>query len=128
MMEDIEFEEKVDIDDLVLPSKPMESAEIEIIDIKQEDLEEEKQNAAFESDHDVGKKFKVEMEEDILRLCEELDKEKSENSATDFKLTRLIRIRKFVENIHWKNLMKSNLFHTNFVTSPSFKSFEHLYK
>ena len=38
MMEDIEFEEKVDIDVLVLPSKPMKSAEIEINNIKQEPL------------------------------------------------------------------------------------------
>ena len=36
MMEDIEFEEKVDIDDLVLPFKPMKSEEIEINNIKQE--------------------------------------------------------------------------------------------
>ena len=40
MMENIDFEEKVAIDDLVLPSKPMEMAEIEINDIKQEPLEE----------------------------------------------------------------------------------------
>ena len=40
MMENIDFEYKVDIDDLVLPSKPMEMAEIEINDIKQEPLEE----------------------------------------------------------------------------------------
>ena len=33
-MEDIEFEEKVDVDDLVLPSKPTKSSEIEINDIK----------------------------------------------------------------------------------------------
>ena len=75
-MEDIEFEEKVDIDVLVLPSKPMKSAEIEINNIKQEPLEEEKQDATFESDH-VGKKFKVGKEENILKLREELDKEKS---------------------------------------------------
>ena len=35
MLENIEFEEKVDIDDLVLPSEPMKLAEIEI---KQEPL------------------------------------------------------------------------------------------
>ena len=121
-MENVEFEEKVDLDSLVLPSNPMKLAKIEINNFKQEPIEKEKQQVVFESDHDVGKEFKLKMEENILKLCEELDKEKSENSATDFKLTRLIRIRKFVENIHWKNLMKSNLFHTNFVTSPSFKS------
>ena len=37
MLENIEFEEKVDIDDLVLPSEPMKLAEIEI---KQEPLKE----------------------------------------------------------------------------------------
>ena len=84
MMEDIKFEEKVDIDDLVLPSKPIKMAKIEIDDIKQEPLEEENQHAVFESDPDVGKKFKVKMEENILKLCEELDKEKSESSAMDF--------------------------------------------
>ena len=59
MMEGTEFEEKVDIDDLVLPLKPTELAEIEINDIKQEPLEKENQHATSESDHDVAKKFKV---------------------------------------------------------------------
>ena len=54
-------EEKVNIDDLVLPSKPMKLAEIEINDIKKEPQEEEKQSASFESDHDVGKIFKLNM-------------------------------------------------------------------
>ena len=40
MMEYMEFEEKVDIDDLVLPPKPMKMIETEISDIKQEPLEE----------------------------------------------------------------------------------------
>ena len=99
MMEDIEFEEKVDIDDLVLPPKTIKVAEIEINDVKQEPLEEKKQNAACESDPDVGKNFKVKMEENILKLCEELDKEKSENSTMDFSQRRSLKIRKFVENI-----------------------------
>ena len=38
MMENMEFEEKVDIADLVLPSKPMKLEEIEINDIKQNHL------------------------------------------------------------------------------------------
>ena len=42
MIESIEFEEKVDIDDIVLPSKPMKMAVIEIKDIKQEPIEEQK--------------------------------------------------------------------------------------
>ena len=52
MMKDIEFEEKVDIDDLVLPSQPMKSAEIKINDIKQEPLEEGK-------NHYDRKKFRL---------------------------------------------------------------------
>ena len=50
MMENSEFEEKVNIDDLVLPSKLINLAEIEINDIKQEPIEMEKQHAVFESD------------------------------------------------------------------------------
>jgi hypothetical protein len=63
-------------------------AEIEINDIKQEPLEEENQHAAFESDHDAGEKFKLKMEDIILKLYEELDNEKSENSTSDFRLRR----------------------------------------
>ena len=87
MMEGIEFEEKVDIDDLVLPSKPMKQ------------VEKENQHAAFESDHDAGKKLKLKMKENILELYEELDKEKSENSTIDFSLGRSLKISQFVENI-----------------------------
>jgi hypothetical protein len=99
MMENIDFEEKVDIDDLVLPSKPMETAEIEINDIKQEPVEEEQQQAAFESNCDVKKSFKLKMEENILKLYEELDKEKSHQSTMDFSLRRSLKIRQFVEMI-----------------------------
>ena len=77
ILENTEFEEKVDIDNLLLPSKAMKSAEIEIHDIKQEPLEEEKKQTTFELDIDVGKKFKLKMEENILKLYVELDKEKS---------------------------------------------------
>ena len=74
-MENIEFEEKVDLDTLVLPSKPVRLVEIDINDIKQEPIEEEKQQTAFELDHDVQKEFKLKMEENV-KLSEELDKEK----------------------------------------------------
>ena len=50
MMEYMEFEEKVDIDDLVLPPKSMKMIETEISDIKQEPLEEENKHAVLESD------------------------------------------------------------------------------
>ena len=83
----LEFEEKVDIDDLVLPSKPMKQ------------VEKGNQHAAFESDHDEGKKLKLKMKENILKLYEELDKEKSENSTVDFSLRRLLKIRDFVEKV-----------------------------
>jgi hypothetical protein len=98
-MENVEFEEKVDLDTLVLASKPVRLAEIEINDIKQEPIEEEKQHTAFESDHDVQKEFKLKMEENILRMYQELDKEKSEGSSLDFSLRRSLKIRKFVEKI-----------------------------
>ena len=97
MMENTEFEEKVDIDDLVLPSKPTKMAEIEINDVKEEQIEE--QHATFESDQDIGKKIKLKMKENILKLCEELDKEKSVNSMVDFSLRRSIIISQFVEKI-----------------------------
>ena len=93
-----EFEEKVDIDDLVLTSKPLKLTEIKSDDcIKQEPFEEEEKLAAFESDHDIGKKFKLKMEENILKLYEELDAEKFKN--LDFSLKRLLKIREFVEKI-----------------------------
>ena len=95
----MKFEEKVDIDDLVLPSETMKLAEIEINNIKQEPVEEKEKNAAFESDHDEGKKFKLKMEESIVKLYEELDKEKYEDSMTDISLRRSLKIRQFVENI-----------------------------
>ena len=75
MIENIEFEEKVDIDDLVLPSKPMKMAVIEINDVKQEPIGEQKKQNAFQLHHDEGKKFKLSMEENILKLYEELDKD-----------------------------------------------------
>ena len=129
MMEDIEFEEKVDIDDLVLPSKPMELAEIEINDIiKQEPVEEKEQHAAFELDHDVGKKSKVKMEENILKLCKELDKEKSENSAMDFKLIRSLMIKQFVENIAQNDPMERNYEVKPFSCKLCDKSFLQVYE
>ena len=100
MMENTEFEEKVDIDDLVFPSKPINLSEIEIQDIKEEPLEEEEQHAVFESNHDLGMKFKLKMEENLLKLYEELDIEKSENSIVDFSLRRSLKIRQFVEKAY----------------------------
>ena len=98
MMKNSEFEEKNNIDDLVLPSNLINLAEIEIDDIKEEPIEEEKTPSIFETGHDVvavGKK--LQMEVNILKLYEELDKEKSENSTVDFSLKRSLKIRQFVE-------------------------------
>ena len=97
MMDKMEFEEKVDIDNLVLTSKPLKLAEIQINDIKQEPIEEEKKHNIFQWDHDEGNKFKLNMEENILELYEELDKEKFEHSTMDFNARRLLKIRQFVE-------------------------------
>ena len=100
MMENMEFEEKVNIDDLVLPSKPMKSVEIKINEIKQEPIiEEEKQYVYLESDYEAGNHFKLKVEENILKLCEELNKEKSEDSTMDFSLRISLKIRQFVEKI-----------------------------
>mgnify|MGYP001210342705 CR=1 FL=1 len=43
--------------------------------------------------------FKLKMEENILRIYQELDKEKSESSSLDFSLRRSLKIRKFVEKM-----------------------------
>ena len=68
-MENFEFEEKVDIDALVLPS---------------------------ESAHDRKKQYRLEIKETILKLYEELDREKCENSIVDFSQKRSLKI---IENI-----------------------------
>ena len=75
-MENEEVEEKVDLGTLVLPSKLVKSAEIEINGIKQEPIEEEKQHAAFESDHDVGNNLDSEDINSCLN-CENRFKSKS---------------------------------------------------
>ena len=69
MMENMEFEEKVNIADLVLPSKPMKLEDIEINDIKQEPLDKENPYVALKSDYDAGNNFRRKMEENILELC-----------------------------------------------------------
>ena len=79
MIENIEFEEKVDIDDM-----------------KQEPIEEQKKQNAFQLDHDEGKKFKLNMEENILELYEEFDKEKSENPMMDLRQRRSIKLRQLI--------------------------------
>ena len=83
----IEFEEKVDIEDLVLPSEPTKLTEMEILDIKKEPFEvyEEQKHVAFESAHVVRKEYKLKIEETILKLYEELDRKKYENPTMDLR-------------------------------------------
>ena len=59
MIENIKLEEEVDIDDLVLPSKPSNLSEFKIDDIKQEPLEEEGQQSAFEKHDSLGRHYKI---------------------------------------------------------------------
>ena len=88
LVDNIEFEEKVDIETLVLPSKPSNIPKTEP-DAKP--LNREINN---------GKNyFKLKMEKGILKLCQELDKEKSENPMMDLSQTRSLKIRQFIETI-----------------------------
>ena len=100
LMESIDFEEKVDIKDLILPSKPSKMDTLEILDVKEEPLEENK-CTAFESVHDRKKQYKLKIEDTILKLYEELDREKFENSMMDFSQRRSLRIREVVDQLEW---------------------------
>ena len=100
-MENVDFEEKVNIDDLVLPSEVIKMPKMEVVDIKQEPLEGLERNSAIvhegeklvQKTHDGKKQYKLEIEETILKLYEELDREKYENPMMDFSQRRLLRIR-----------------------------------
>ena len=102
-MENIEFEEKVDIDDLVLASELKKLPEMEIHAVKEEPFEgsvyEEEKCTASESAHDRKKQYKLEIEETILKLYEELDREKCENSTADFSQKRSLRISEVVDKL-----------------------------
>ena len=103
MTENIDFEEKVDIEDLVLPSEPTKLAEMEILDIKKEPFEvnEEQKHVAFESAHVVRKEYKLKIEETILKLYDELDREKYENPNMDLSQRRSLRIREVVDELEF---------------------------
>ena len=92
MIDNIEFEEKVDIETLVLNAEPRKIPKIELAD---NDKLENARSIDEERNH-----FKLKMEENILKLYEELDKEKSENPMMDFGLRRSLKIRQFVERIN----------------------------
>ena len=97
MTESIDFEEKVDIEDLVLPSEPTKLAEMEMLDVKKEPFEvyEGQKSTAFESVH-FGV-YKLKIKETILKLYEELDREKYENPTMDLSQRRSLRIREVVD-------------------------------
>ena len=71
-MENIGFEEKVDIDALVLPSELMKLPEMEIHAVKEEPFEgsfhEEEACTSSESAHDRKKQYKLEIKETIMKL------------------------------------------------------------
>jgi hypothetical protein len=101
LMENSDFEEKVDIEDLVLPSKPTKLSEMEILDIKEETFEvyEEEKTTAFESVQVGKKQYKLKIEETILKLYDEFDREKYENPMMDVSQRRQLRIREVVEEL-----------------------------
>ena len=124
MIENVEFEEKVDIDDLVLPSKPIALAEI---DIKQEPIVEQNQHAAYESDLDVKKAFQLKMEENILKLYKELDIEKSGSSRMDFRMvTEIVLLKTKIVEItdEHKIAMSLNAKTMNSIVKMHEKAFE----
>ena len=73
---------------------------MEILGVKKELIEasvhEEKMVIASESAHDRKKQYNLEIKETILKLYEELDREKCENSIVDFSQKRSLKI---IENI-----------------------------
>ena len=97
LVDNIEFEEKVDIETLVFPSKPTNIPKTEFNDTEKEMLENAK---PLNKEINNGKNyFKLKMEAGILKLCQELDKEKSENPMMDISQTRSLKIRQFFETI-----------------------------
>ena len=95
-------EEKVDIDELVLPSKLTLLPEVEILDVKEEPIEvsvhEEEMIIAFESSHDRKNQYKLKIQETISKLYEELDREKCENSIVNFSQKRSLKSSKILTN------------------------------
>ena len=105
--ENVVFEEKVDIDDLVLPSKLIKMPEMEVVDIKQEPIAGLQRNSTIvhegekhvQKTLDGKKQYNFEIEESILKLYEELDREKYENPMMDFSQRRSLRIREVVDKL-----------------------------
>ena len=109
MVDNFEFEKKVDIDTLVLYSNPIETDRIENYGFKQETLEVDEEIVCHESANDESKHFKLKMEEDILKLFMELEKEKLGNPMLNFGPATFMRIRQLSEEFqlcHDKLLIK----------------------
>ena len=108
-VDNFEFEKKVDIDTLVLYSNPIETDRIENYGFKQETLEDDEEIVCHESANDESKHFKLKMEEDILKLFMELEKEKLGNPMLNFGPATFMRIRQLSEEFqlcHDKLLIK----------------------
>ena len=108
-VDNFEFEKKVDIDTLVLYSNPIETDRIENYGFKQETLEVDEEIVCHESANDESKHFKLKMEEDILKLFMELEKEKLGNPMLNFSPATFMRIRQLSEEFqlcHDKLLIK----------------------
>ena len=107
MIDNIEFEEKVDIKTLVLTEEPMKIPKIEFTDNENELLE----NAR--SIHDEKNNFNLKMEENILKLFDELEKDKSESPVVDFSQRRSLKIRQFVERIRKHDIVDDKMLSEN---------------
>ena len=73
LRENITFDEKVDIEDLVLPSEQTGTPNIEKIDIKEEPMDSQYSSAHERRKQDVSSTFHDELEIDITKLFEEFD-------------------------------------------------------
>ena len=105
MIDNIEFEEKADIEKLVLMAEQTKVPNIEFSDNENELLE----NAR--SIHDARNNFDLKMEENILKLFDELEKDKSESPVVDFSQRRSLKIRQVVERIrkHDDKMLSENI-------------------
>ena len=116
-LEPIEFEEKVDIDDLILPSNQVEMLDTRI-DIKKEISGNEHfeingvKQGVFDSCHEKDRShfasnsvlklenmYKLKLEITFFNLYEELENEKKKMSLTDFNTVKARKIKQSVEKI-----------------------------
>ena len=114
LVDNIKFEEKIDIEDLVLPSEPEGTPNMENIDIKVEPMDTQ-----FLSAHEGNKQDCNDlMEKDIANLFEELDM----MSRYDCDKMRVKKVKQLVEkyqsidakehvNITGKSLSEAPFFH-----------------